>query len=79
MKGMSKRVSLKEKEVIQIHIFPNEEGARHTSCKKRQCALVKATGFAVACHWNASEPKEFCGSGAEYHCLGPVPTGIKEA
>lgn len=39
MKGMSKRVSLKEQEVVQIYIFPNEEGAWH-SCRKRQRALV---------------------------------------
>lgn len=32
-KGTSKRVRLKEEEVLQIHIFPNEEGAWYSSCK----------------------------------------------
>lgn len=59
MKGTSKRVSLKEEEVIQSHIFPNEEGAWHSSCKKR--LHLGHTGFAVACPWNTTEPKKFWG------------------
>lgn len=31
--GMSKRVRLKEEAAIQIHIFPNKEGAWYPLCK----------------------------------------------
>lgn len=72
MKGMSKRVSLKEQEVVQIYIFPNEEGAWH-SCRKRQRALVIQALLWLATGTQQSQRS----SGAEQHFLGSVPTGIK--
>lgn len=75
---MSKRERLKEEGVIQIHIFPKEEGAWYSSCKMITC--LGRAGVAVAGHWNtkAAVPKQFCGSCAEQHHLAPVPTGTKE-
>lgn len=44
---------------------------------QKKTACLGHTGFAVACHWDTTEPEEFWGSGAEQHFLGSVPTGIK--
>lgn len=76
MKGMSKRESLKEVEVIQIHIFPNEEGAWHFMQKKTVC--FGPMGFAVACHWNTTEPKEFCGLRLSNNIWVQCPQGSKK-
>lgn len=77
-KGMSKRVRLKDEEIIQIHIFPNEEGVRYSSCKNDN--FLGHAGVVMAGHWNTKEPvpKEFCGSQAEQHWLASVPAGMKE-